>query len=775
MSGRFGWLGRNGSTRRSKKSNQDNEGHDDVDSDRSNSRSASRDRDERRDTTIGGSDYARKRRELLKLARSLEDLGARSVIDMPRIVVIGAQSTGKSSLVEAVTGINVPRDSGTCTRCPMECTILTSGSTWSCKVSLRRFIGGEDQGTAGFSPQLLHSDDVELWIRRAQAAILCPHISVETIRNRTRSELKELTDTSKDPAVLKFTRDVVVIDIEDPNGADLSFVDLPGLVQNEEESIVTLVEDLVKDYVRPESTIILVTLPATDDLENHKAMRFAKEADPAGLRTIGVITKPDALNEGDTGKREHWRKIFEGKVSQHYLQKGYYCVRLPSDKERLDNMSRRRMQEKERLFFSETAPWKSLDRSRLGVANLVHDISALLMTIIQTALPRMREAVAEHLANCIAELDRLPPMMTEDSDVTAEVVRCIFQFCGAMSKVVLGSSEDRSFVRACRREFLAFEAAIRRTAPDFQPFLQPDNSMDAIALSTSPSESLEVSNPNDEVVGQDRKLITLPDVQRVIEETTGWELPGNVPYEAKERLIKGFMTHWSEAATRCFDDVLADLRERILNEAEGHFGRFPPLERHVKPILLQHLAHHEARSRDVLKKAVQREEAPLGTQAVARFRQLRFRWHARYKEVALQKTQAHRVYTSDWIARENRAISALRELGIHMTNTDIYGLVPLAKYEDELIVMADVRSYFSITSERFSDDVPEEIKANLLLRFVESVQDHLVNQLLRTSNATERLQKLVEEDPLIKRRRAGLRDKCKKLTDCKAKLDRFVL
>ncbi|KAJ2969011.1 hypothetical protein NUW54_g13063 [Trametes sanguinea] len=236
------------------------------------------------------------------------------------------------------------------------------------------------------------------------------------------------------------------------------------------------------------------------------------------------------------------------------------------------------------------------------------------------------------------------------------------------------------------------------------------------------------------------------------------------------------MDHWSEAATSCFDAVLADLREKTLQEAKGHFGRFPPLERHVKPILLQHLAKHEGRSRDVLMKAVEREKSPYGTQAVSRFRQLRFRWLARYKEVATRKVQTHRSYMSDaWITREQRAISALSDLGIQVTGSEIYGLVPLAKYEDELIVMADVRSYFSVTSERFSDDVPEEIKANLLLRFVESVQDHLVNELLRTSDAAERLQKLVEEDPHIKRRRVMLRDKCKRLVEIKGKLHRVVL
>ena len=37
-------------------------------------------------------------------------------IDLPQIAVIGSQSAGKSSLIESISGITLPRAAGTCTR-----------------------------------------------------------------------------------------------------------------------------------------------------------------------------------------------------------------------------------------------------------------------------------------------------------------------------------------------------------------------------------------------------------------------------------------------------------------------------------------------------------------------------------------------------------------------------------------------------------------------------------------------------------------------------------
>lgn len=103
----------------------------------------------------------------------------------------------------------------------MECTILTTTGDWSCKISYRRL-----DGTSGsFSPLLTAKVDVDIWIRRAQAAILSPHAHPDTFKTMDYQQLRDLTNGG---GILEFSKDVVVVDIEDPEGTDLSFVDLPG-------------------------------------------------------------------------------------------------------------------------------------------------------------------------------------------------------------------------------------------------------------------------------------------------------------------------------------------------------------------------------------------------------------------------------------------------------------------------------------------------------------------------------------------------------------------
>ncbi|KAI0327159.1 hypothetical protein GY45DRAFT_1309181 [Cubamyces sp. BRFM 1775] len=739
---------------------------------------------------LGDSLYARKRRELLKLARSLTDLGASALIDVPRIVVIGAQSTGKSSLVEAVTGINVPRDSGTCTRCPMECTILTTEFRWSCTISLRVVEDGREgePNLYPFSPKLTAPGDVELWIRRAQAAVLCPHLQRASIANKSYDELKVIADHNVDPAVLKFTQSVVVIDIEDPRGADLAFVDLPGLVQNEDEDVILMVQNMVKSYIQRESTVILVTLPATEDLENQQALRFAKDADPAGLRTIGVVTKPDGLDPGASGKRDSWLSIFRGDIPQHHLQKGYYCVRLPSDQERRQGVSRQVIERTSQRFFNQTSPWKDVSPGRLGVANVVRDISALLMSIIEQAIPKMREAAAEQLAICLLELGKLPPRLTADSDATAEVVRCIFQLSGSIQQIVSGRSEDKTFVRRCRRIFAHFEKAIRDTAPDFRPVPTLEDSNGPVTLRDDfhGVVAIDVDMGDElledvEFVPTTRKPWTFREVTRIIRETTGWELPHHIPYEAKERLLGYSTEDWLSAARACFDLIARDLKECVLKELGEHFGRFPPLEQHARQMIVSLFEQHVQRSQDLLKNAAGRESIPYGTQNMHYFETMRNRWLAEYKAVRnsngiVRPSLPGNVYAGTRYdirtEREQAALRAMADLGITgLVANDLYRLVSGNFYEDELLVMADVRAYFDIAYKRYADDIPMEIKNTLLIHFAGALQDHLVDGLLRAPDSPQRLEKLVEEDPKVKRERGRLQDRRRRLQEIHARLD----
>lgn len=101
---------------------------------------------------------------------------------------------------------------------------------------------------------------------------------------------------------------------------------------------------------------------------------------------IGVLTKPDKLQAGDLGARQRWKDVIVGRA--HALHHGYYCLRLPSDGERERTITRTQGEEIATAYFASDAPWNELgsaDRHRLGVSNLVSDLSRLLMRVLEEA------------------------------------------------------------------------------------------------------------------------------------------------------------------------------------------------------------------------------------------------------------------------------------------------------------------------------------------------------------------------------------------------------
>lgn len=127
--------------------------------------------------------------------------------------------------------IKVPRDAGTCTRCPMECRLSSSTGNWSCRISIRREF--DDHGKplneiseVRFGRVLKDKNEVEDTLRRAQFAVLNPTIPHKKIFDLTIEQLREWSAQSS--KVIPFSRNVVCVALEGPELTDLSFIDLPG-------------------------------------------------------------------------------------------------------------------------------------------------------------------------------------------------------------------------------------------------------------------------------------------------------------------------------------------------------------------------------------------------------------------------------------------------------------------------------------------------------------------------------------------------------------------
>ncbi|KAK0220838.1 P-loop containing nucleoside triphosphate hydrolase protein [Armillaria nabsnona] len=710
---------------------------------------------------INQTEYARRCREVMELYRALQELGAdRLLATLPKIIVIGGQSTGKSSLVEAVSGINVPRDSGTCTRCPMECTMLSSSSTWSCTIYLNIKYGTDGSelaipDKAQFGPVITDKDAVELWIRRAQAAILCRHRPKEDFINMSKEDLHNLATIEQ---MLLFSRNIVQVELRDPDLTDLSFIDLPGIIHNAEEETITLVRDLVVSYIEEsENTIVLITIPMSDDIEMQAAVKLAKSKDPNGDRTIGVLTKPDMLTTGASGARDKWKEIILGQDQRHRLKHGYYCVRLPDDDERRRNISRDESQTAAQQFFERTSPWREFtDRSRFGIPALVRDISRLLVGLIENYIPTLKESVDGLLAHDRAEFSALPPPPPID-EAWSQIILLIHQFCGNVKAAVEGKEEHKKLVQCNRARYEQLKQDILSTCPNFRPFDDKTRYRDPCIR----DEEFEgKANPYVRMATSDY-VMDIKDVRREIENCTSWELPGEVPYETILKLIDHFTKEWSNPSEKCFNDVYGASSVYIQELVAQHFGQFKLLEMHVSALVRSKMEIYKSEALVILRKAVKLETSPKYTQ-VPHYLMERSKWLERFRKV-------YRTSSTYAIHRPSPSDSTLRP---SLVGADFYPVRETTEDEEALLVMAKVRTYFEMAYKRFIDNVPLTIEHEMHQTLPDRLSESLIKDM-GGPDARERARELFREDPVIASRRGVLQDRIARLEEIRRRLYSF--
>ncbi|KAF7329133.1 hypothetical protein MKEN_00173800 [Mycena kentingensis (nom. inval.)] len=763
---------------------------------------------------ISTTEYARRCKALIALYADLSDLGANAFFELPNITVIGAQSgwsislalvirvhvltAGKSSLVEAVSGVRlldiahplltttrspflarvgpVPGKlstwrllvANTMTRCPMECNMSSNATEWSCKIALRRDYhpdgtpfenGGQ---TTPFGTTITDRSQVELWLRRAQAAILNPNIRHEAFYTKTESELIAAFDADSDG--LEFSKNAVVVYVNDPQITDLRFVDLPGLIQNHERhpELVQVVEDLVSSRIKGQNTLILVTLPMTDDLENQSSARLAREADPDGQRTIGVLTKPDAVGEGELGRRAGWKDVLEGRKNQ--LTHGYFCIRLPDDKERRDGTSRDTLERRGLQLYDFVT-----DHMRFGVDNLTKFLSTLLVDRIESNLPILRQKLAALLKECQDHLDALPPP-PPSNETTAEVTLLVSTFCNEFAAAVVGA-RDEILAQDCRRHYRQFSIAIRDTCPHFRPFTDrqhgwdsdqfprrepqdydlprlelatdADLNADAASIGTGTPRSLSPMPPP-HAFDESRPDLTLVDVRTVIRNSVSWQLPGNVPFAATKEIVKKSTRTWRAPSLACFEAIVGVAQKFLDTLATKHFSQFSELENTIRMLTNAEIAAYKTSALETLDKVLKIEADPLFTHNENLFTTEREKWRAHY------------------IARHSAAYP------FHSPHHEI------AEYANEFTMMGQVRAYWQIAYQRFIDYIPLIIEHEFTHLLAQNLQRALFAELLAEDAPGEvgkRMKALLAENPTISDERRKLKDKMGRLNEMQQRLE----
>ncbi|KAH7098679.1 hypothetical protein BKA62DRAFT_810105 [Auriculariales sp. MPI-PUGE-AT-0066] len=302
----------------------------------------------------------------------LMDSGVPIVRDPPELVVLGPSGSGKSALVSQLTGLSLPTNEPT--RCPVMYTLTRApdigdlNDEWHCQLTLVRHLDPDPtskpfekvQGES-FGAPLRRRDELVHALRAATDA-LCA--------GRT------------------WTRDVVCVNVVSSDVPDLCVFDLPGLgvggVGEEQQRFARERRAIAKACAQGGRTVILVTLPCGDDLANYdpSSMRLAREVDPNGDRTLGVITKTDVLGHLHPSSLAPFSAIVHSPPPALKLKHGWHTVG-------------------EGLLNARCA-------SSSG-GGLAHALDALVTSMTHDRLAELRTLASSRLDTVHTELCSLPP------------------------------------------------------------------------------------------------------------------------------------------------------------------------------------------------------------------------------------------------------------------------------------------------------------------------------------------------------------------------------
>jgi len=373
--------------------------------------------------------------ELIPIASKLQDvlgaLGQNTNLDLPQIVVIGGQSSGKSSVLESVVGRSfLPRGTGIVTRRPLVLQLFnTAGPDSTVDEEDDNDAVGKGGRESDEEKKFGQSDDGTN-SRRTQRSKDSLNKSNDVRPNSSSMEGQEWGEFLHQPGRKYFNfadiRQEIVADtarltgptskginptpihlkIFSPKVLSLTMVDLPGLtkvaVQDQPEDIELQIRDLNVQYASNPNAILLAVTSANTDLASSDALKLARELDPLGERTIGVLTKLDLMDPGTDAS-----EILHNKVIP--LRRGYIGVVNRGQRDVDADLSIQVGLRNEERFFR-THPTYSRDRylmNKLGTTNLARHLNGILISHIRECLPELKMRITGMMGDVQSELDAL--------------------------------------------------------------------------------------------------------------------------------------------------------------------------------------------------------------------------------------------------------------------------------------------------------------------------------------------------------------------------------
>lgn len=316
-------------------------------------------------------------KKLVNLVDKLRDIGLNDLISMPRIAVLGSQSSGKSSLLESIVGMNfLPRGSGVVTRRPLEL----------------RLIRTKKNGEPPYG--MFKGDETK-------------YQDFDTIRKIIEKKTNELCGNNKG-----IVDKPIILKVYGEDCSDLTVIDLPGITRipigNQPKNIEQITKDMVTRYCKDERTIILCVVPANADMTTSEALQLSQYLDKEGKRTIGVITKIDIMDKGTDARSMLLNKEIP-------LRLGYIGVKGRSQLDINNKVSVKNALKTEMNFFNDHPAYRHLPKELLTTNSLVHKLITVMYDHIKNVLPSILKEINYKIKNCEENIKKLGEPIPEDN------------------------------------------------------------------------------------------------------------------------------------------------------------------------------------------------------------------------------------------------------------------------------------------------------------------------------------------------------------------------
>lgn len=495
--------------------------------------------------------------DLIPVVNKLQDVmydAGIDTLDLPVLAVVGSQSSGKSSILETLVGKDfLPRGTGIVTRRPL---VLQLNNIAEDSPLISDYQQNEDLSS---DPSTVAENE------NSHEVTLEEHLKKNNSNYRTdvssewgeflhipgkrfydfRDIRKEIeNETSRIAGKNKgISRIPINLKVYSPRVLNLTLVDLPGIskvpIGEQPPDIEKQIKNLILEYIAKPNCIVLAVSPANVDLVNSESLKLAREVDPVGKRTIGVVTKLDLMDNGTNAL-----DILSGKV--YPLKLGFVGVVNRSQHDIQENKSVDEALRSEEEFFHRHAVYRAIS-NRCGTRYLAKLLNKILMNHIRDKLPDIKARLNTLIGQTEQELEQYggTAVITKENRAGL-ILQLMNKFATNFIASIEGTSSNISTKELCggARIYYIYNKIFGRSLQSINP----------------------VSN------------LSIMDIRTAIRNSTGPRPSLFVPELAFDLLVKPQISLLLEPSERCVELVYEELMKICHNCGTNDLSRYPKLQ-----------------------------------------------------------------------------------------------------------------------------------------------------------------------------------------------------